>query len=133
MFSLNQGIVTFKKGAKPQSIKSVQKQVRDTYLRLCAASAPREDAIARMQLFRDLNISPGEAYAAAPYFKHVVDSGVRAYCRAGEGLAKFRTMYSMDVMIPANELSFYVDMPKELIDQVREAGLNEVKIKAQES
>jgi hypothetical protein len=134
MFQLKDSTLSFKKGAKPQSIKQAQKQVREVYMNLCQAGAPRSEPVTKLVYFDDiLKTTPEKMYSIAPSYKHAIDSGVQAYCRTGETLMAHTTMFSMDIFMPAAELALYPGVSPELLEAAAKLPTKTVlKVQARE-
>lgn len=133
MYSLSKNTVTFMKGTKPASLKNSQRDAKSMYDVLCQNDYSRVMILDRTKLLKEMGTSEAELYQKQPLVKHVCETALRAYSAVGDGLRKVSRMYSMDLVIPVEDLGLYPDLPKDLIEKVREAGLTELKFSARES
>lgn len=134
MYTLTGSSLTFKRGAKPRSWKSLQREAKSLYDQICERGLAKNETILKAQVYRDLIKLPFEEIKQiSPQYIHVINTAIRAYVTLGDKLRKVKTMFSMDLYVPVGELGLYPDLPEGLSSQAQSAGIKELRVLARES
>jgi hypothetical protein len=124
--------VQFRKGQKPWSIKSAQRECRNIYLSLVQNKIERSYPVALGAVFMGLGKLKDSVLEANPTYMAVASSAAKAYCAVGDTLSK-TTMYSMNVTLSPKDVASFADVPATLSEVLTELGQTQYVFLARES
>lgn len=134
MYELKNNEVSFKRGSKPPSVRSLQKEAFELYsmLSLYQPTVPKSEVLAKTCLYREiLKIDPAQANSLSKTMPLAVSTATRAYGAMGSTLLRHK-IFSLDVYVLVEDLAKLDDVPHTLIEEARKRGLTELKLKAKE-